>query len=76
MNVMDYQINKNDYKTRVKLLKITHNVERKDIAREMGLTYSSFNYRLLGFGPWMKGEEEKLNKILSEKENSKKVRDI
>lgn len=62
--MLTFNVKEKDYKTRIKIL----GIDRRWLASELGLSYTAFNYRLLGFGPWVGNLESRLVKILCQKE--------
>jgi len=56
-----------DYREEIKKSKI----KRIWFAMKMGMRYSTFSGKLAGFGPWLKGEEERLQKIIKEAKGKK-----
>jgi hypothetical protein len=53
-------INSKDYRTRIYVAKI----DRREIAKELKITYSTLCYKLNGFGKFKPEHEKKLEAIL------------
>ena len=55
---------KPDYKTRIYILKL----DRIELAKQLGISYSTFNQKLGNFGNFTPEQESKLRKIIDDKE--------